>query len=165
MQEKYLWKSIYGKVILKKLSKSIYYRKVRDRCHYAGKYRSAAHNICNLKFNVPNEIPVVLHNGSNYDYHFFIKELGKLECLGEDTEKYKTFFVPAEKEVTKIDKDGNESVVIISYKIRFVNSARFMATSLSNLVYNLTEGNHKIKCKDRDCFLEYESVKVNFTKI
>ena len=37
-----------------------------------------------------------------------------------------------------MDKDDNESVAIISYKIKFVNNARFMATSLSNLVNNLT---------------------------
>ena len=35
----------------------------------------AALSICNLKFNVPNEILVVFHNGSNYDYYFIIKEL------------------------------------------------------------------------------------------
>ena len=68
---------------------------------------------------MPHEIPVVLHNDSNYDYHFLIKELAneyewKFECLGENTEKYKKFSVPIEKEVTKIDKDGNESVVTIS---------------------------------------------------
>ena len=56
-------------VILKKLSKNINYGKARDHCHYTGKYRSVAHSICHLKFNVPNEIPVVFHNGSNYDYH------------------------------------------------------------------------------------------------
>ena len=62
-----------------------------------------------------------------------IKELanefeGQFECLGENTEKYKTFSVPIEKEVTKIDKDGNESVVTISYKIKFIDSPRFMAS-------------------------------------
>ena len=61
--------------ILKKLSKSINYWTVRDRCHYIGKHRAAAHSICNLKFNVPNKTPVVFHNGSNYVYHFIIKEL------------------------------------------------------------------------------------------
>ena len=64
-----------------------------------------------------------------------------------------------EKEVTKIDKDGNESVVTISYKIKFINSARFMVTSLSNLVESVTAGIHKIKCIECDCFPEYESVK------
>ena len=126
---------ICGKRILKKLSKSKNNRKVRDHCHYTGKKRGAAHNICNLKLNVSNEIPVVFHNSSNYDYHFIIKELankskGQSECLEENTKKNKTFSVPIEKEVTKINKDGNESVVTISYKIKFIDSARFMSTSL-----------------------------------
>ena len=47
-------------------------------------------------------LAVVFHNGSNYDYHFILKGLaneseGKSECLGENTEKYKTFSVPIEK--------------------------------------------------------------------
>ena len=66
---------IFAERILKKLSKSTNYRKVKDHCHYTSKYRGAAHSICNLKFNVPNEIPVVFHNSSNYDHHFIIKEL------------------------------------------------------------------------------------------
>ena len=57
------------------------------------------------------------------------------------------------------DKDRNESVIIISYKLKFIDSARFTTTSLSNHVDNLTEEAHKIKCKDCDCFLEYKSVK------
>ena len=69
-----------------------------------------------------------------------------------------------QKEVTKIDKDGNESVVTVSYKTKFIDSARFMASSLSNLVDNLAEGIQKIKCKNCDCFLEYESVKDNLIK-
>ena len=79
---------ICGKRILKKLSKIIKYRKFRDHWNYIGKYRATAHSICNLKFNVPIEIAVVFHNGSNYNYHVIIKELrnpfeGKLECIGE----------------------------------------------------------------------------------
>ena len=62
---------------------------------------------------------MVFHNGSNYDYHVIIKELanefeGQFKYLGENTEKYKTFSVPMEKEVTNIDKDGNENVINIS---------------------------------------------------
>ena len=53
------------------------YCKVRDHCHYTGKYRGAAHSICNLRYKIPNEIPVIFHNGSTYDYHFIIKELAK----------------------------------------------------------------------------------------
>ena len=42
---------------------------VRDYCHYTGKFRGAAHNICNLRYKIPKEIPVVFQNGSTYDYH------------------------------------------------------------------------------------------------
>ena len=76
--------------------------KVKDHCHYTGKYRGAAHNICNLRYKTPKEIPIVFHNGSTYDYHFIIKVLvkefdGNFECLGENTEKYITFLVPIKK--------------------------------------------------------------------
>ena len=82
------------------------YHKVRDHCHYTGKYRSAAHDICNLRYKRPKEIPVVFHNGSTYDYHFIIRELaeefeGEFECLGENTEKHITFSVPIKKEIRK----------------------------------------------------------------
>ena len=117
------------------------YYKVKDHCHYTGKYRGAAHNICNLRYETPKEIPVVLHNGSIYDYHFIIKEIaeefeGEFECLGENTEKYITFSVPIKKEIREKDKDGNDKIIKISYKIKFIDSFRFTSTSLSNLVDN-----------------------------
>ena len=49
------------------------YCKVRHHCYYTGEYRGAVHNICNLKYSVLINIPIVFHNGSNYDYHFIIK--------------------------------------------------------------------------------------------
>ena len=87
------------------------YHKVRDHCHYNGKFRGAPHNICNLRYNVPKKIPVVFHNGSKYNYDFVIKKLadkfkGELECLGENTEKYITFLVPLKKE----DDNDNDKV-------------------------------------------------------
>ena len=72
--------------------------------------------------------------------------------------KLQTFFISIKKKITKNDKDDNESVVNISYKIKLIDSTRFMASSSSNLVDNLAEGIHKIKYKDCDCFLEYENV-------
>ena len=80
-------------------SENIYikYRKVKDRCYYNGKYRGAAHNICNLRYKTPKEISIVFHNGSTYYHHFIIKKLAKKfegqECLEENTEKYITFSV------------------------------------------------------------------------
>ena len=64
-----------------------------------------------LKYSVPKEISIVFRNRSNYDYHFIIKELAEefkaqFTCLGEITEKYITFSVPIEKEVTRINKKG-----------------------------------------------------------
>ena len=114
--------------------------KVRDHCHYTGKYRGAAHNICNLRYKIPKEIPVVFHNGSLYDYHFIIKELvkefeGNFECLGENTEKYITFSAPIKKKIENKD-------IEITCKIKFIDSYRFMSTSLLKLVDNLSEGLH-----------------------
>ena len=54
--------------------------------------------------------------------------------------------------------------VLLLYKIKFIDGARFMASSLLNLVDNFAEGIHKIKCKYCDCFLEYESAKDNLIK-
>ena len=42
-------------------------------CHDTGKYKGAAHSIYNLKFDLPNEIPLVFHNDWNYDYSLIIK--------------------------------------------------------------------------------------------
>ena len=55
---------ICGERILKVFPKSINYQKVRDHCYYRGKYRGISHSICNLKFTVPDEIPVVFHDCS-----------------------------------------------------------------------------------------------------
>ena len=76
--------------------------KVRDHCYYKGKFRGAAHSICNLRYKTPKEIPVVFHNGSTYDYHFITNQLtkefdGQLECLGENTEKYITSSIGIDK--------------------------------------------------------------------
>ena len=132
------------------------HHKVRSHCHYTGKYRGAAHNICNLRYKIPKEIPIVFHNGSTYDYHFIIKELvkefdGNFECLGENTEKYITFSVPIKKKIENKDTE-------ITYEIKFIDSFRFIATSLSKLVDYLTEDIHGDKCVDCKSDLSYMKV-------
>ena len=124
------------------------YKKVKDHCHFTGKFRGAAHCICNLRYKVPQEIPVKIHNGSKYDYHFIIRELaeefkGQFECLGENTEKYITFSVT-------IKKENNNGKTII-YKIKFADTCRFMQSKLSDLADNLSEINNKDckKCMER----------------
>ena len=126
-------------------------QKVRDHCHYTG--RGAAHNICNLRYKMPKEIPVVFHNRSTYDYHFIIKELvkefeGNFECLGGNTEKYITFSVPIKKKIENKDLE-------ITYRLKFVDSYRFMSSSLSKLVDNLSEGIHNNKCVNCKSNLDY----------
>ena len=79
--------------------------------------------------------------------------------MGENTEKYITFSVPLKKKITKIDKDGNDKIVNISYKIKFIDSFRFMSSSLSSLVSNLSDGLYSNKCTDCTSCLDYMSVK------
>ena len=117
------------------------YQKISDHFHYTGKFRGAAHSICNLKFKVPKEIPVVLHNSLTYDCHF--TELAKIfkgqfECLEENTEKYITFSVPVKKE------HGNRKTT--TQKLKFFDSYRFMQSKLSDLVDNLS-GIYIKECK------------------
>ena len=128
------------------------YIKVRGHCYYTGKYRGAAHKICNLMYNTPREIPVVFHNSSSYDYHFIIKGLaeefeGNFECLGENKEKYIIFSAPI-----KIESNNDQSTI---YRIKFIDSFRFMS-SLSTLVDNLSSRIHdKHKCDSCGYNLEY----------
>ena len=76
---------------------------------------------------------------------------GNFECLGENIEKYIIFSVPIKKKIENKD-------IEITYKIRFIDSFRFMATSLSKLVDNLTEDIHGDKCVDCKSDLSYMKV-------
>ena len=112
-----------------------------------------------MRYKVPKEIPVVFHNGSTYDYHFIINELvkefkGNFECLGEITEICITFSVPIKKKIENKDLE-------ITYKIKFIDSYRFMSSSLSKLVDNLSEVIHNNKCVDCNSCLDYVRVTKN----
>ena len=72
---------------------------------------------------------------------------GQLECLGENTEKYITFPVLIKKEL------GNSKT--ITYKIKFIDSFRFMPSKLSSLVDNLPEGLHGYKCRNCESYCDY----------
>ena len=175
--------------------------KVRDHCHYTGKYRGAAHEKCNLRYAVPNYIPIIFHNLSGYDAHLFIRELGKkfdsgsIDVIAENKEKYISFGVkvvvdeleiPGSKEkITEgemkiaegnemIDEGkklakgskGKEEIIAegkkilaegkklvaegerkkeIKRKLRFIDSVRFMPSSLDSLSKNLV-GTNSIMC-------------------
>ena len=115
-------------------------KKVRDHCHFTGKFRGAAHNICNLQFKKPKFTPVIFHNLSGYDAHLFVKNLGKTEgnikCIPNNEEKYISF----SKDIV-VDEYTNKKgeKIEIMHEIRFLDSFKFMASSLENLVRNLAK--------------------------
>ena len=63
------------------------------------------------------------------------------------------------KGITRKDHNGNDKITKISYKLKFIESCRFMSTSLSNLVRNLSEGLHNDRCKDYKSHLDYMTTK------
>ena len=71
------------------------YKKVRDHCHFTGKYRGCAHSICNLNYcNKHFKIPVFFHNMKNYDGHLIIQNAEKLsnkkkiDVIAQNSEKF-----------------------------------------------------------------------------
>lgn len=120
--------------------------KVRDHCHITGKYRGAAHNVCNLKLRIsaddeyycrktgkvkkkrPTKVPVVFHNLRGYDGHLIMSALGKFEsettgdqkisCIPNNMEKYMAFSVG---------------------QLQFIDSLQFMNSSLDKLAANTSE--------------------------
>ena len=112
--------------------------RVRDHCHLTGKYRGAAHNKCNLQYRRPKFIPVVFHNLSGYDSHLFIKNLGVTEgninCIPNNEEKYISF---SKDIVVGEYTNKNGKIVDIKQQLRFIDSFKFVASSLDKLVENL----------------------------
>ena len=128
--------------------------KVRDHCHYTGRYRGPTHRNCNLKYRIPSYIPVVFHNLSGYDAHLFIKELGKnsrdtmglhsgprpggsMGVIAKKKEDYISFSVDVAVD-KYVDKFGNEKEKLI--ELRFIDSFKFMSSSLDSLTRNLVGG-------------------------
>ena len=111
-------------------------KKVKDHCH----------NICNLKYKSPKEIPIIIFNAS-YDTHFMIYQLaaefkGELNCIGDNMEKYITFSVPIKKEFIN---DGNKKT--ITCKLKLIDSYRFMQASLSELADNMSGIFNTMECE------------------
>ncbi|XP_037805797.1 uncharacterized protein LOC119599924 [Lucilia sericata] len=111
--------------------------KVRDHCHLSGKYRGPAHNTCNINYKLPSFIPVIFHNFSAYDCHLFVKELNNIDDGPIN-------IIPLNKELyislsKTINSDNGRNI-----EIRFLDSYRFMTSSLDNLVKNLTQDELKV---------------------
>ena len=118
-------------------------RKVRDHCHFTGRYKGALHSECNLKLKQrPFVIPVFAHNMSGYDSHMFVKLLteteGGVECIPQNEEKYMSF----SKHVL-VDVVDDKNVYV---KLEFKDTFRFLGKSLSYLVSTITDFKHTDKC-------------------
>ena len=113
--------------------------KVRDHCHFTGEYRGAAHNECNFKCKKPLILSVIFHNLQGYDSHLFIKQLAKvsgdLSCIPSTEEKYISFSKKIKVGEYFYKKKGK--IFPIKFEIRFIDSFKFLQTSLANLVSNL----------------------------
>ena len=120
--------------------------RVRDHCHYTGRYRGAAHNSCNLKYNKPKSVSVFFHNLTGYDSHLFIKKLGSsnnkenIKCIPNNEEKYITFTktIITGQYTNKKGEDKNKTFDIV-----FKDSLKFMSSSLGALVNNLPKNGFK----------------------
>ena len=97
-------------------------KKVRDHCHISGKFRGAAHNICNRNFRLTEKIPVIFHNLKGYDSHLIMQEIGKfgknINVIPNNMEKYMAFF--------------------LGKHLKFIDSFQFMSKSLESLVNNIS---------------------------
>ena len=111
---------------------------MRNHCHLSGKFRGAAHEVCNLKYKVAKFFPVIFHNLSGYDSHLFIKALvnseGDISCIRNNEENDISFTkqVIVDKFVNKEGKD-----VKVKHELRFIDSLRFMVSNLDKLSSNL----------------------------
>ena len=122
------------------------FSKVRDHCHYTGKFRGAAHQSCNLKFKRPKFTPVFFHNLQNYDAHLFVRALGlmdevlSIKCIPNNDEKYISFSLKFELErIKKWDFEKNDCIeIVLKHEIRFLDSFKFTLAGLENLVKNLS---------------------------
>ena len=118
--------------------KKIEGKKVADHCHLTGKFRGAAHEICNLQAKVPEFTPVFMHNLDGYDSHLFIKnmgnEFGEITAIPNNEEKYVSFSLQI---IWGKFEDNEGKKHNLKHEIRFLDSLKFMNYPLADLVENL----------------------------
>ena len=104
-----------------------------------------AHSLCNLRYKIPSYTPVVFHNLSGYDAHLFIRELGAhtsdMEVIAKNKEDYISFSIKVPVD-SYIDKNGEEKDKLI--ELRFIDSFKFISSSLDSLTKNLVSWRKKL---------------------
>ena len=98
--------------------------RVRDHCHYTGKYNGPAHNICNMEKRTDKRLPIIFHNFKGYDSHLLIRDLCKMET---DVSS-----------IRLIPKTMEKYTSVITKEFKFIDSYQHLAASLSCLVDNVT---------------------------
>lgn len=105
------------------------FTKNRDHNHFTGKYLGAACLYCNLQRRRPTKLPIFLHNGSKYDFHFIIKALNKID-VGE---------------ISILPYNGENFRTIEFKGFKFLDSLAFLQASLDQLSEDLSKTNHDYK--------------------
>ncbi|XP_022179368.1 uncharacterized protein LOC111039984 [Myzus persicae] len=98
--------------------------------HLSGRFLKTLCNTCNLKLKTPKFVPCFLHNLSNYDAHFIVTNLAnddnnRISVIANTEEKYISF----------------SKFINNTFSVRFVDTCRFMASSLAHLAENLSSAN------------------------
>jgi len=113
--------------------------KIWDHDHLTGEYRGVAHSNCNLNYKIPRFIPIYFHNFSGYDAHLFVKEFGDdyddIKLIPNNEERYISF-----SKVLKYDsglRKSNGQIIYNNIELRFLDSYKFLSSSLSELAKNL----------------------------
>ena len=111
---------IYATIVIKTV-----FNKVRDHCHQTGRYRGPACKICNLNYKHQNFIPVIFHNGKDYDFNLLFNEIFK-----QNNSKRRIDILPS------INGKARMSRVVI---LKFIDSYSFLTMSLDKIakVYNI----------------------------
>lgn len=140
--------------------------KVRDHNHLTGKYRGAAHQSCNLKYQETRVIPVIFHNLSGYDAHFIVPDIatafdGDMHIIPVTDQNYITFTKTVECSRSKRrgcqnfgEMDRN------TIKFKFLDSFRFMASALDKLASYLPSSSKPILYREFASLVNQNRVKL-----
>ena len=113
--------------------KKIISNKVRDHSYQTGENRGPAHNKCNGNFKQKQSIyiPFNFHNFGNYDCHLLVEKL-----VDKKNDEVKFDFI----------SQTNEEYLSVTYGcVRFIDSFRFLFSSLISLDKTLVDNSHKTR--------------------